>query len=86
MIVSPLRAEFGTEIRMRFVLVPDVICEASGRVLRAVKVEEQHGLAFEFSRMNAAFGNFLRNLDSSSPEERDRFLRDVESLTLEIVT
>ncbi len=86
LIVSPLRADFGTEIRVRFILAPDVICEARGRVLRMINVEGQHGLAFEFSNKNAAFNHFLQNLDSSSAEQRERFLQDVGSLSLEIVT
>lgn len=86
LVVCRLAATFGTEIRIRFILAPDVLCEARGRVLRMVKVEEQNGIAFEFAKMNAAFEHFLQNLDSSSAEERDRFLADVQGLALEIVT
>lgn len=86
MVVSPLRAEFGTQIRIRFVLVPDVVCEAHGRVLRTVRLEEQSGIAFEFSQMNSSFKHFLQNLDRVSKAERERFLGDVTLLTVEIVT
>jgi hypothetical protein len=86
MVVSPLQADFGSEIRIRFVLAPDALCEARGRVLRSIKVGEECGLAFEFSKTNEAFANFLRNLDSSSAHERQRFLSDVETLSIEIVT
>ena len=51
-----------------------------------VKVEEQNAIAFEFAKMNAAFEHFLQNLDTSTTEERDRFLQDVQALTLEIVS
>lgn len=86
MVVSPLRAEFGTEIRVRFVLAPDVNCEARGRVLRMVKLDAQNGIAFEFSQMNSSFQHFLQNLDQSSQAERDHFLSDVTALRVEIVT
>ncbi len=86
MVIGPLRAEFGAKVRVRFVLAPDVICESRGRVLRSVKHDEQHAVAFEFSQMNAAFEHFLQNLEGASTEERDRFLDDVTTLTIEIVT
>lgn len=86
MVVSSLRADFGAEVRVRFVLAPDVKCESRGRVLRTVKHEELHGLAFEFSQMNSAFEHFLQNLEGATTEERDRFLADVTALTIEIVT
>ena len=86
MVISPLRADFGAEVRVRFVLAPDVICESRGRVLRTVKHDEEHAVAFEFSQMNSAFEHFLQNLDGASTQERDRFLEDVTALTIEIVT
>jgi hypothetical protein len=86
MVISPLCAEFGAEVRVRFVLAPDVICESRGRVLRTVKHHEEHAGAIEFSQMNAAFEHFLQNLEGASTEERDRFLADVTALTIEIVT
>ena len=86
MVLSPLRADFGTEIRVRFVLAPDVLCESRGRVLRTIKHEGLHGIAFEFSQLNAAFEHFLQNLQGASTQERDRFLGDVTALTIEIVT
>lgn len=86
MVVSPLRAEFGTEIRIRFILAPEVICEGRGRVLRTVRIAEQHGIAFEFSQLSPAFEHFLQNLAGASSAERERFLCDVGSLSVEIVT
>jgi hypothetical protein len=86
MILSPLTAEFGTKVHVRFTLVPDLVCEAVGRVLRTVAFGDQHGVAFEFSQMNDPFKHFLHNLAGAVADERSRFLDDVQSLSVELVT
>jgi c-di-GMP-binding flagellar brake protein YcgR len=85
MLLSPLKAKFGTQVRIRFELAPDTRCEAVGNVLRNIRYEDLNGVAFEFSRMNEAFRHFLQNLDSVSGPERERFLGDIRSLAVEFV-
>lgn len=86
MILSPLEAESGVRVQVRFLIDPELHCEAQGHVLRTVPFGALYGIAFEFSQFNDPFRHFLSNLDRAVADERARFLDDVRDLRVELLT
>ena len=71
-------------IYLRFLIQPDVRCEATGSVMRLLPLGGNWGLGVEFAYVNDSLQIFLRNLEAAAEAVRPDILRDIRDLTITI--
>lgn len=76
--------DVGGGVYLRFLVFPDVICEATGTVIRLMPLGREHGVAVEFAYANPSLLNFLRNLEVAHEAARPDILRDIRDLVINV--
>lgn len=84
LIVADAVLEPGPICRLHFSLPPDTHCETTGRIVRSRAGMRDLWLAISFGAANDPFRYFIRNLISGDESDRQRFLRDMQQIVLEL--
>jgi hypothetical protein len=72
------------DVSLSFQIPPEVICEASGRIVHGMEMGMYQGLGIELTDCNQSYVFFLRNLAKASPGDVMFYMRDIGRIIVRI--